>query len=59
METKGNSKSGRVGVSIGADTAQHLLGIKDELMQKYGIDCSFTQVIEYLVKYYRDGQSDK
>ena len=59
MEAKGKSKNGRLGVNIGAETANQLLEIKDELQKKLGIDLSFTQVIEYLVKQYRDGQSGK
>jgi len=53
METKNASKDGRVGVSLSKETASELLEIKNELVEKLGINLSFTQVIEYLVKQYK------
>jgi hypothetical protein len=50
METKGESKSGRVGVSIDRNVAEILLEIKEELQESLGVTLSFTQVIEYLAK---------
>ena len=59
METKGASKDGRVGVSINKEVADELLTIKNELLEKLGINLSFTQVIEYLVKQYKTRQNDQ
>lgn len=59
METKGASKDGRVGVSINKEVADELLTIKNELFEKLGINLSFTQVIEYLVKQYKTRQNDQ
>jgi hypothetical protein len=59
METKVASKDGRVGVSISRQTAHELLEIKDELIKQFGINLSFTQVIEYLIKQHKTRQSDQ
>jgi hypothetical protein len=59
METKGASKDGRVGVSINKEVADELLTIKNELFEKLGVNLSFTQVIEYLVKQYKTRQNDQ
>ena len=59
METKGVSKDGRVGVSINKEVANDLLTIKNELFEKLGVNLSFTQVIEYLVKQYKTRQNDQ
>lgn len=59
METKVASKDGRVGVSISKQTAHELLEIKDELVEQLGINLSFTQVIEYLIKQHKTRQSDQ
>jgi hypothetical protein len=59
METKVASKDGRVGVSISKETAHELLDIKNELVDRLGINLSFTQVIEYLIKQYKTRQSDQ
>jgi len=48
-----------VGVSLSSDTANELLEIKDELAQKLGVNLSFTQVVEYLVKQYKTRQNDQ
>jgi len=59
METKNAGKNRRVGVSLSSDTANELLEIKDELVQKLGVNLSFTQVIEYLVRQYKTRQNDQ
>ena len=59
METKNAGKNGRVGVSLSSDTANDLLEIKEELVQKLGVNLSFTQVVEYLVKQYKTRQNDQ
>ena len=59
METKNASKGGRVGVSINKEVADELLTIKNELLEKLGVNLSFTQVIEYLVKQYKTRQNDQ
>ena len=59
METKGASTDGRVGVSINKEVADELLTIKNELFEKLGVNLSFTQVIEYLVKQYKTRQNDQ
>jgi hypothetical protein len=59
MEPKGASKDGRMGVSISKETANELLEIKEELIEKIGVNLSFTQVVEYLIKQYKTRQSDQ
>jgi hypothetical protein len=46
-------------VSISKETAHELLDIKNELVDRLGINLSFTQVIEYLIKQYKTRQSDQ
>lgn len=52
METKNDSKSSRVGVSISKETAEMLIELRDHLAEVIGFKPSLTQVIEYLVSTY-------
>lgn len=52
METKNDSKSGRVGVSLSKETAEKLIELRDYLANRIGFSPSLTQVIEYLVSNY-------
>ena len=52
METKNDSKSGRVGVSLSKETAEKLIDLRDFLANRIGFSPSLTQVIEYLVSNY-------
>jgi hypothetical protein len=52
METKSESKSGRVGVSLSKETAEMLIELRDHLSGRIGFKPSLTQVVEYLVSTY-------
>ena len=58
METKGNSKSGRMGVSLSKEASESLLELREKLAREIGVVLSVTQVVEYLIQQYKQRQND-
>lgn len=51
-EPKGNSKTGRISVSLDPDAAKKLMEMKESMAKRLGFVPSYTQIVEYLINNY-------